>query len=100
MAAFDPTDNALMLVKRLRTSSIGAANECEGAETEGREQGQRCDCWRPSMVQGRHHIRAARQVVLRQEWRRNRRLPGAGVEARLLAGPGRHGALALAILSV
>ena len=55
---------------------------------------------RPALVQGRHHLRAARQGLLRQQRRRHRRLSRADREARLPAGPGRHLHLAAAVLPV
>ena len=55
---------------------------------------------RSALVQGRGHLPGARQVVLRQQQRRHRRLPGADAEARLPAGARRHLPLAAAVLPV
>ena len=55
---------------------------------------------RSALVQGRDHLPGARQVVLRQQQRRHRRLPGPDAEARLPAGPRHHLPLAAAVLPV
>ena len=55
---------------------------------------------RSALVQGRDHLRAARPLVPRQQRRRHRRLPRPDAEARLPAGPRRHGDLAAAVLPV
>ena len=52
----------------------------------------------PALVQGRHHLRGARQGVLRLGQRRHRRLHGPHAAPRLHTGPGRHGDLAHAVL--
>ena len=54
----------------------------------------------PALVQGRHHLPASRQGVLRQQRRRHRRLSGPHREARLHQGPGRQHDLAPALLSL
>ncbi|MDR9256331.1 hypothetical protein FEP14_02868 [Burkholderia multivorans] len=55
---------------------------------------------RSAVVQGRDHLPGAREVVLRLEQRRHRRLPGADREARLHRGTRRRRDLAAAVLSV
>ena len=55
---------------------------------------------RSALVQGRDHLSGARQVVLRQQQRRHRRLPGPDAEARLPAGARHHLPLAAAVLPV
>ena len=55
---------------------------------------------RPVLVQGRRHLPAARQGVLRLQRRRQRRLPRPDRKARLHQGPGRQRRLAAALLSV
>ena len=51
------------------------------------------------LVQGRRHLSAARQGVLRRQRRRHRRFRGADAAARLYRGPRRHRDLAAAVLS-
>ena len=58
---------------------------------------QRC---RRALVQGRHHLSAARQGFCRQQPRRHRRLRRPDREARLPARPRRHRTVAAAVLSV
>ena len=53
---------------------------------------------RSALVQGRHHLRTARQGLLRQKRRRRRRFSRTDRQARLHQGPGRHRHLALALL--
>ena len=53
-----------------------------------------------ALVQGRGHLPAARQGVLRLQRRRHRRLPRPDREARLHPGPRRQHDLAAAVLSV
>ena len=53
---------------------------------------------RPGVVQGRHHLRAARALVHGLERRRHRRLRRPHRQARLPAGPGHQRALAAAHL--
>ncbi len=55
---------------------------------------------RSSLVQGRHHLRAARPRLRRLQQRRHRRLPGPDLRARLSAGSRRHLHLAPAVLPV
>ena len=64
---------------------------------DGEATGQR---ERPSVVQGRHHLRVARPRVPGQQQRRHRRLPGTHSEARLRPGSRRHLHLAPAVLPV
>ena len=52
------------------------------------------------MVQGRDHLPAARQGLLRRRRRRHRRLSGVVRQARLPAGPRRHRLVAAAVLSL
>ena len=54
---------------------------------------------RSALVQGRDHLRAARQDVSRQQRRWDRRFSRADREARLSPGAGRHRDLAAALLS-
>ncbi len=54
---------------------------------------------RPALVQGRGHLPAARQVVLRCQQRRHRRLPGPAAEAGLHRRTRRERDLAAAVLS-
>ena len=55
---------------------------------------------RSALVQGRDHLSAARQGVLRFQRRRHGRLPGPDREARLHQGPRRQHDLAAAVLSL
>ena len=57
------------------------------------------DCRRRPVVQGRHHLSAARQGLPRQQWRRHRRFRRPDRAARLSARPRRHHAVAAAVLS-
>ena len=77
-----------------------------GQSLSGSRKGDRVDgargesSRRPALVQGRHHLRTARQGLLRQQRRRHGRLPRPDREARLPAGPRRQHALAAAVLSL
>ena len=63
-------------------------------QARGRHHRQR----RPALVQGRRHLRAARQRLPRQRRRRHRRLPRPHAATRLPARARRHRALAAAVL--
>ena len=54
---------------------------------------------RSAVVQGRGHLSAARQVLLRRQQRRHRRFPGPDVQARLHRRARRQRDLAAAVLS-
>ena len=54
----------------------------------------------PALVQGRDHLSAARQVVLRFQQRRHRRLSRPDLQARLHRRPRRQRDLAAAVLSL
>ena len=55
---------------------------------------------RSALVQGRGHLSASRQVLLRRQQRRHRRFPGPAAEARLHRRARRQRDLAAAVLSV
>ena len=77
----------------LRARTKGQLCRMRRADAPARARGS-------ALVQGRDHLPAARQGVLRQQRRRHRRLSRPDRKARLHPGPGRQHDLAAAVLSV
>ena len=71
-----------------------------GSVTWTRKPKQAAAHHRSALVQGRDHLSAARQVVLRQQRRWHRRFSGADIQARLYRRPRGQRHLAAALLSL
>ena len=97
-----PTTSSSSTRKSSRRTSSRSAARCAPSTTSSTSNESRhlAPGQRSALVPGRGHLPAARAVVLRRQWRRDRRLQGPGRQTRLPARPRRLGAVALAVLPV